>query len=159
METTLNLSLDFQDMIDCLNDEGVAYIVVGGFAMAVHGYIRATGDLDIFIKPDRENAERVYRALGRFGAPLNGIRAEDFANPGTVYQMGLPPFRIDIITKIDGVEFDDAYREALRTGDAGRGFSVLSLRHIIANKNATGREKDSIDAKELKALLDGKSNG
>ena len=146
-------SPDFQDMIDCLIAEGAEFLIVGGYAMAVHGYIRATGDLDIFVNPDHSNVERVYRALVRFGAPLKDITAEDFTAPGTIYQMGLPPFRIDIITMIEGVRFDEAFRESLRVGDDDTKVPFLSLEHLIANKLATGREKDALDVKEMKKLL------
>lgn len=140
-------------MIDCLIDEGAEFLVVGGYAMAVHGYIRATGDLDIFVNPDHNNAGKVFRSLVPFGAPLKGVSAEDFAISGTIYQMGLPPFRIDIITKIEGVRFDEAFRDALRLGDGDTKIPFLSLKHLIANKLATGREKDALDAKEIKKLL------
>jgi len=146
-------SPDFQDMIDCLIAEGAEFLIVGGYAMAVHGYIRATGGLDIFVNPDHSNVERVYRALVRFGAPLKDITAEDFKAPGAIYQMGLPPFRIDIITMIEGVRFDEAFRESLRVGDDDTRVPFLSLEHLIANKLATGREKDALDVKEMKKLL------
>ena len=140
-------------MIDCLIAEGSEFLIVGGYAMAVHGYIRATGDLDIFVNPEHSNAERVYRALVRFGAPLKDISSDDFKVPGTVYQMGLPPFRIDIITMIEGVRFDEALRESLRVGNDDTKIPFLSLKHLIANKLATGRGKDTLDAKEMKRLL------
>ena len=146
-------SPDFQDMIDCLIAEGAEFLIVGGYAMAVHGYIRATGALDVFVNPDHSNAERVYRALVRFEAPLKDISAEDFKVAGTIFQMGLPPFRIDIITMIEGVQFSDAFRESLRVGNEDTSVPFLSLKHLITSKLATGREKDALDVKEMKRLL------
>ena len=156
MPRSLNLSPDFQDMIECFIEEKVRFIVVGAYAMAVHGYIRATGDIDFFVQPTDENAEKVYNALVRFGAPLAGIVQQDFATEGTVFQMGLSPFRIDIITKIEGVSFDEAWRDAVcPEGDVAK-VPFLSLDQLIKNKKSTGRDKDTVDARKLERLLKGK---
>ncbi len=92
---------DFVDLVACLREEGCDFLVVGAHALAAHGAPRATGDLDIFVRPEPANAQRVFRALVRFGAPVSahGVVPEDFVRPGTVYQMGLPPNRIDILTE------------------------------------------------------------
>ena len=99
---------DFVDLVQCLREEQVDFVIVGAHAIAAHGSPRATGDLDVFVRPERVNAERVFRALARFGAPVaaHGVKAADFAMPGNVYQMGLPPHRIDLITEISGVSYD-----------------------------------------------------
>src|SRR5262245_38326306 len=96
---------DFVDIVACLKAEECEFIVVGAHALAAHGAPRATGDLDLFVRAEPTNAERVYRALVRFGAPVaaHHVKAEDFAKEGTVYQIGLPPRRIDILTTISGV--------------------------------------------------------
>jgi hypothetical protein len=89
---------DFRDMLVALSDEKVEYLVVGAHAMAVHGCPRATHDIDFWVRPSPENAKRVLRALANFGAPLQSVVAQDFENPGTIFQIGLPPLRIDVIT-------------------------------------------------------------
>ncbi|HNV45904.1 MAG TPA: hypothetical protein PKJ16_02610 [Spirochaetota bacterium] len=140
---------DFLDMICALESAGCRYIIVGGYAMAFNGYVRATGDIDILVEPEKDNALKVMHALSEFGAPLHGVTAEDFGKEGTIFQIGLPPVRIDIITKIDGLTFDEAYadRNYHMTDDAKIPF--LSLDSIVKNKNASGREKDILDIKEL----------
>jgi hypothetical protein len=95
---------DFSDMLSTLNAEGVEYLVVGGYALGAHGLPRATKDIDIWVRPTAENAERAFRALARFGAPLHGLTMADLASKGTVFQIGVPPLRIDILTMIDGIE-------------------------------------------------------
>lgn len=106
------LNEDFADMLHCLGEAGVEFVIVGAHALAAHGIARATGDIDIFVKPSAENAERVLAALTAFGAPLDshGIAPADFARPGLVYQIGLPPRRIDLLTEISGVSFDEAWQ-------------------------------------------------
>jgi len=150
---------DFVDVVACLNAEGCAYVIVGAHALAAHGSPRATGDLDVFVRPDADNAERVFRALTRFGAPLgaHGISSEDFRTEGTVYQMGLPPRRIDILTQISGVSFDEAveHRVAGRLGTEE--VRYLGLDAMIRNKRAAARPKDLGDLavlQEIKARRD-----
>lgn len=101
---------DFVDFVRCLHEEDCDFLIVGAHALAAHGISRATGDLDVFVRPSAENAARLWRALLRFGAPVaaHEVRVDDFVSPGTVYQMGLPPHRIDVITQISGVSYDDA---------------------------------------------------
>ncbi|HON80000.1 MAG TPA: hypothetical protein PK544_16035 [Spirochaetota bacterium] len=156
MPRSLSLSPDFQDMIECFLEEEVRFIVVGAYAMAVHGYVRATGDIDFFVEPTDENAAKVYNALVRFGAPLAGIVQQDFSTEGTVFQMGLSPFRIDIITKIEGVSFEEAWHDAVYPeGDVTK-VPFLSLQNLIKNKKSTGRDKDTVDARKMERLLQGK---
>lgn len=129
----------------------MVFLVVGAHALAVHGHVRATGDLDIWIRPDPENAERVWRALVRFGAPVEamGLTIPDLSRPGTVYQIGLPPRRIDILTEISGVDFDEAWpsRVAEIVGDLQVPF--LGREALVRNKKATGRTKDLADVESL----------
>jgi hypothetical protein len=125
--------------------------------MAVHGVPRATGDLDILVAPGSDNAARVMRGLELFGAPLasHGVSSRDFEREGTVYQIGLPPRRIDVMTSISGVAFDEAERTALKIAIEGLELPVLGRRQLLANKRATGRAKDRLDAE----LLEQHSNG
>jgi len=125
---------------------------VGAFAMAVHGLPRATGDIDIFIKANKENALRAYAALEAFGAPLHQLAAADLAESGTIFQIGIEPRRIDIINKIDGLSFDEARKGALLVTIDGIEVPVISRTDLIKNKLATGRERDRLDAESLKKI-------
>ncbi|CAB1079158.1 hypothetical protein D1AOALGA4SA_6874 [Olavius algarvensis Delta 1 endosymbiont] len=107
------LNEDYREMLENLLNEGVEFILVGAYALAAHGYPRATGDMDIWVKPDDENSKRIYRALAEFGAPISDIRKDEFGQPGLIFQIGVVPRRIDIITKISGVEFDEAAAEKI----------------------------------------------
>src|ERR687891_703604 len=102
------LNPDFKDILSCLNDEEVDYIVVGAYALAAHGYVRATGDIDIWIRNDSDNAGRVINALQKFGAPVLNLSEADFLTPDLIVQIGVAPCRVDIITGIDGVNFKEA---------------------------------------------------
>jgi hypothetical protein len=137
-------------MLQILLEEDVKFIVVGAYALAVHGYPRATGDLDIWIKPDSQNASKVLCCLKRFGAPLYSLTEKDLMENETVFQIGVIPRRIDIITSITGVEFDEAYDDCIKVQIDGMEIPVLSLEKLIKNKEATGREKDALDAKLLR---------
>jgi hypothetical protein len=145
---------DFVDLIRCLRAEACDFLVVGAHALAVHGAPRATGDLDVLVRPDEANAARVVRALVRFGAPLSahGISQQDFATPGTVYQMGLPPRRIDILTQISGVDFDEAAADPVSGSFGGEPVRCIGLAALITNKRASGRAKDLADVEVLEAL-------
>ena len=142
---------DFLDILEALDSAGVEYLVVGAHAMALHGVPRATGDLDLWVRPSPENADRVLQALRTFGAPLeaHGVTREDFATADSVYQIGLPPRRIDLLTSISGVSFAEAWplRESVRI--AGRDVPFLSLGLLVKNKRASGREKDTVDVRLL----------
>lgn len=147
---------DFKDLLLAFEDAGVRYVIVGAHALAVHGIPRATGDLDILVAPDAENAERVMQALSVFGAPIesHGLTAQDFEREGTVYQLGLPPRRIDLLTSITGVSMDEAERTAIETQLQGLRVPVLGRRQLLANKLATGRPKDLADAQLLEDEAD-----
>lgn len=105
------MNRDFAEMLKALSDEGVEYLVVGAYAVAAHGIPRATGDIDLWVRPTQENAVRLWRALERFGAPRSRLTPETFTKADIVYQIGLPPNRIDLLTTIDGVEFEAAWQE------------------------------------------------
>jgi hypothetical protein len=114
--------------------------------MALHGYVRATKDLDVWIRPTPENAARVMKALIGFGAPLHDLTIDDLSRPGLIFQIGVDPVRIDLITKIDGVTFQEAWPERIKSSLDSQAVSVLSRRLMVANKRATGRPQDQIDA-------------
>ena len=137
-------------MLSTLLEENVKFLLVGAYALAAHGYPRATGDIDIFIQPDESNAEKVYKALVKFGAPLKNITVQDFSTSGTIFQIGVAPRRIDIINSIDGVTFEDAYNDRVIIEIESLSIPVLSKDDIIKNKNSTGRAKDKVDANTLK---------
>jgi len=144
------LNEDYREMLENLLNEGVAFILVGAYALAAHGFPRATGDMDIWVKPNDENSKKVYQALTKFGAPISEIREDEFSQPGLIFQIGIVPRRIDIITKISGVEFDEADAEKIVVNIEKLKIPVLSIDLLIKNKMATGREKDLLDAKLLK---------
>ena len=148
---------DFIDLVELLNEEKAIYLVVGSFAMAHHGYVRATGDIDLFVEPHFANSEKVYRALKRFGAPCeaHGISESYFATAGNFYQLGLPPNRIDILTQISGLSFQEAAQSGVH-GLLGKvPLHYLGLAELVKNKLAAGREKDLLDAAELKKRMAG----
>ena len=140
---------DFRDLFAALNAEGAEYLLVGGYALAIHGRPRFTKDLDVWVRPEPANAARVFAALARFGAPLGGLKVEDLATPGVVFQIGVPPSRIDVLTAIDGVEFGDAWASRARATYGGETIGVIGRAHLLANKRATGRAQDALDADEL----------
>jgi hypothetical protein len=143
---------DFVDFLSSFLAEDVAFLLVGAFAVAANGVVRATGDLDVWVRPDEENAQRVWRALSCFGAPLSDhcVTVRDFAAPGTVYQMGLPPMRIDVLTHIDGVVFDQAWDSRIVAVVGGLPLPFLGRRELIRNKRAAGRKKDLQDLELLR---------
>ena len=143
------MNRDFRDLLAEFNVQGVEYLVVGAHALAAHGHVRATKDLDVWVRPDAENAKRVFRALKEYGTPLQDLTEADLAKQGTVFQIGLPPLRIDVITAIDGVSFDEAWSARLQTHFAGEPVAVLSKEHLIRNKRATGRTQDLADVEWL----------
>jgi hypothetical protein len=142
---------DFRDLVAALSDGAVDFVIVGAHALAVHGYVRATLDLDVLVRPTSANAARLVAALTVFGAPLDahGVTQEDFARPGVVYQLGLPPVRIDILTSISGVTFEDAWSTRAMGDVDGRAVPFLGRDALIRNKRASGRKKDLHDIDEL----------
>ena len=146
------LSDDFRDLLIELRQAGADFLVVGAHALAAHGISRATGDLDVLVRPESENARRVFVALGRFGAPLasHGISEADFARPSVVYQMGLPPKRIDVLTSISGVTFDTAWPNRVTRTIDGVEVNFLGLSDLKTNKLASGRPKDLLDLELMK---------
>ncbi|MCI0488592.1 MAG: hypothetical protein L0229_18550 [Blastocatellia bacterium] len=149
------MSRDFRDLLAEFNVQGVEYIIVGAHALAAHGHVRATKDMDVWVRPDAENAKRALRALKEFGAPLHDLTEADLATPGTVFQIGIPPLRIDVITAIDGVSFDEAWPARLLTKFADQTAAVLSREHLIRNKRASGQTQDMADVEWLETDKEG----
>ncbi|MCX7000442.1 MAG: nucleotidyltransferase [Candidatus Sumerlaeota bacterium] len=136
-------------MLSLLIENNVEFLLVGAYAMAAHGYPRATADIDIFVKPDPSNAARVFKALSEFGAALKDVTIQDFETPGTIFQIGVEPRRIDIITEIDGLTFEEASEGRDIINIEGLAVPLISKQKLIINKLATGRDKDRLDAERL----------
>ena len=143
------LNKDFRDLFASLNDAGAEYLLVGGYAFAVHAHPRFTKDLDVWVNPTPDNAARVMRALRAFGAPLRGLTEQDLAHPDLILQMGVPPNRIDVVTGIDGVDFAEAWPARVPTGYGDQTVQVIGRAHLLRNKRATGRPQDQLDADAL----------
>lgn len=145
------LNPDYRGILSAFNAEGVEFLLVGAYALAAHGAPRATGDLDLWISPSAENAGRTWRALVRFGASLTGLSEADLSTPGTVVQIGREPCRIDLLTAIDGVGFDEAWGAKREIQVDGMTIPVIGRREFLKNKRATGRLKDLADAERLES--------
>lgn len=141
---------DLKDLLRAFNAHAVKYLVVGGYAFGVHAEPRATKNLDLFIQPTQENSEAVFRALAQFGAPLEGLGPADFMD-GTIFQIGQPPARVDILQQIDSISFDEAWVNRIEGRVDGEVPAVvLSKEDLIRNKVASGREQDLLDVKKLR---------
>jgi hypothetical protein len=149
--TLEGLNDDFRDVIALMVDEGVEFLIVGAFALAMHGAPRASGDIDFYVRPTHDNANRLFRALLAFGAPLDahGVIADDFAREGAVYQIGLPPRRIDILTQISGLDFDEVWASRVEATIEGRVVHFIGRDALVKNKLAAGRPKDLADVARL----------
>jgi len=145
------LNPDFRDMLSAFIAEGAEFLVVGAYALSAHGVPRATGDLDCWVRRSRANAGRVLRALHQFGAPTEALSVSDLQQPDLVFQIGVEPNRIDILTSIDGVEFDPAWRERQVVQVDGLAVPILSRHHLLANKRAAARPQDLADVSLLEA--------
>ncbi len=153
MSTPTDVNEDFVDMARGFVDNGVEFLVVGAYALAAHGFPRTTGDIDMLVRPTPENAARVLRALVDFGAPIaaHGITQRDFEVEEKVYQLGLPPRRIDILTSISGVSFDEAAAEAIEGNLGPIKVRFIGRAAMARNKIAAGRAKDLVDAELLQS--------
>ena len=145
---------DFKELLLAFNAHNVEYLIVGAHALAAHGHVRATKDLDLWVRPEESNAQKVLGALSVFGAPLSGLTVDDLSRKETIFQIGLPPIRIDVITNIDGVEFEDAWPDRLETVFGGVPAFVISRQHLIRNKKASARLQDLADVQQLEANKD-----
>ncbi len=145
------MNQDFRDLLAEFNARQVEYLIVGAHALAAHGHVRATQDLDIWVRPDPTNAKRVIDALRAFGAPLHDLTVQDLSTPGLIFQVGVEPIRIDVLTIIDGVDFDEAWSARVVSKFADQAVSVLSREHLIKNKLAAARTQDLADVERLKS--------
>lgn len=143
------MNQDFVDLLHALCAHDVRFLVVGAYALAVHGRPRATGDLDVWVDASPGNAPKIMRALVEFGAPLHDVSAADFSRPGIVFQMGLPPGRIDVLTALSGLTFDEAWPDRVSAMFGDVAVSVIGRDAFIRNKRATGRAKDLGDIEAL----------
>ncbi len=143
---------DYRDMLNALRDEEVEFLVVGAHALAVHGIPRTKGSLEIWLRPSAENAARAWRALARFGAPLDGVSESDLAAPELVLEIGVVPWRIDFVTAIEGAAFDAAWRDRVEVHADGVHFHVVGLDDLIRIKQASARPEDRTDAARLADL-------
>ena len=147
------LNEDYREMLQILVDEKVRFLLVGAYALAAHGYPRATMDIDIWVLPCPDNADAVLRALRRFGSPLHNLTKDDLEIDGTVFQIGVAPRRIDIITAASGLRFDAAFSHSTAVDIEGIEVHIPSVADLIRNKRATGRTKDLADVEALEDLV------
>lgn len=143
------LSRDFKEFVESLNDNGVRYLVIGGYAVALHGYPRYTKDLDIWIELSPGNAARIVKALDQFGLGSLGLQPEDFLAPDQIVQLGYPPNRIDLITTPEGVDFETSYANRVEVELEGVRVDFIDLENLRRNKKATGRLQDLADLENL----------
>jgi hypothetical protein len=146
----MHLNSDLIDLLRELNGEGAKYLIIGGYAFAYHGRVRATKDVDIFVGTDQENASKVWRALVAFGAPLTALAESDLASSDTVFIMGRAPNQIDVITTIDGVSFEHAWENRVSGIYEGMAVNYIGRADLIVNKEAAGRAQDVLDVAYLR---------
>jgi hypothetical protein len=144
------LTADFREFAQLLNSNQVEYLIVGGYALAAHGHPRYTGDLDFWVGISEQNAQRIVKTLHDFGFASLPLKASDFMVPRQVVQLGYEPGRIDILTSIDGVEFDDCYPRRLVVSVDGLALAFIGLGDFKVNKASTGRPKDAVDLRALR---------
>jgi hypothetical protein len=146
------LNEDYRDILQSFVAEQVKFLLVGAYALAAHGYPRATMDIDIWVMPSPDNAKAVLRALRRFGAPTEDLTATDLQKDDTIFQIGVAPRRIDIITGASGLRFEEAFAHSIAIDIEGLSIHIPSVDDLIRNKLATGRTKDLADVETLKGL-------
>jgi hypothetical protein len=154
------LNEDFLELLSALNAAEARFLVVGGYAVGVHGHPRATKDLDVWIEANPTNAARVLGALRIFGAPLGDLREDDFWVPGTGFKMGMPPSRIDILTQVSGIDFAAAWPRRVEA-EFGEGVRcpVIGVEDLLLNKRAAGRPQDEADVAALERLARARDDG
>ncbi|OHD24289.1 MAG: hypothetical protein A2086_01290 [Spirochaetes bacterium GWD1_27_9] len=145
----MNLNTDFKDFIELLNKNDVKYLLVGGYAVAYYGYPRYTKDIDIWIENTKENAEKLLDSLEKFGLKREELNKNDFVTEDNVIQLGYPPCRIDILTSIDGVNFDKCYENRNKVFVDELEINIINLNDLIINKKSTARYQDLADLEKL----------
>ena len=146
---TIPLPSDFSEFLRLLNEREVKYLLIGGYAVGYHGYVRATADMDVWIRRDRENAVRVVQVLKEFGFGVSDLKPELFLSEQRIVRMGVPPMRIEILTSVSGVEFDECYASRIEERWDDVAVNIISLEKLKANKRASGRLKDLSDLDHL----------
>ena len=147
------LSPDFKEFIELLNAHNVQYLIVGGYALAFHGHPRYTKDIDVWIATNTENAERMLKVLTDFGFSSLALSQQDFLEKDNIIQLGLPPNRIDILTSVDGIEFENSIHQSSVLEVDGVNIHLIGIHNLIENKIASGRLQDLADVEKLQALL------
>ena len=146
------LNPDFRDILSAFTEEGVDFLVVGAYALAAHGLPRATGDIDLWVRPGAENSEKIWRAFEKFGAPMKGLEKGDFEESDLIVQIGRAPRRIDVLTSVSGLEYESAWKNRKVVEIEGLTIAVLGRSDFIRNKKAVGRPQDIADVKRLERL-------
>ncbi|HHH75730.1 MAG TPA: hypothetical protein ENL03_01740 [Phycisphaerae bacterium] len=146
------LNSDYRDILQSLNDEKAKFLLIGAYALAAHGHLRTTVDIDVWILPSPDNSQAVLRALQRFGAPTDNLTAEDLQQKDIVFQIGVAPRRIDIITGASGLNFEETYADSIEIDIDGLPVHIPSIDALIRNKKATSRNKDLADIEILESL-------
>lgn len=151
------LPQDFTDLLIELCEANAEFLLVGGWAVILYGHVRATDDMDIFVRPSTTNSERIFAALDAFGAPLraHAVAPGHFAKEGDAYRFGIAPLKVEVLTKISGVSFDDALQGSKTFELDGYQIPYIGKAALIANKKSAGRHKDLADIEELERLEDG----
>lgn len=147
----MEINQDFSDLFAALNANKVEYLVVGAHALAAHGHVRATKDIDVWVRASLPNAPKIMAALAAFGAPLDSVSEKDFSESGLIFQIGVAPVRIDILTEVDGLEFGEAWSNRIETKFGDQDCYVLSKQDLIKNKRASGRTQDLADIERLES--------
>ncbi len=150
---------DFVELFRCLNAHKVEYLIVGGYAVAFHGYPRFTGDLDLFVNPDPENADRVLASLEEFGFGGLGLERDDFMTKDRLVSIGYPPERVDIVSAIDGVTWEEGWTARFPGSFGGTEVFFIGRAELVRNKRATGKPQDRVDADALDAPSAGPTLG
>ena len=143
-------SQDFKEFVELLINHKAEYLIVGGYAVGIHGHPRYTGDLDIWLNPTQENGEKVIRCVNEFGFASVGLKVSDFTKEGNVIQLGYPPLRIDLLTEIDGVTFNDCYLNRKEVEIEGIIVNFIGYWDLLKNKKESGRPRDLDDIDNLK---------
>jgi hypothetical protein len=143
------LSKDFKEFVALLNENDVKYLIVGGYAVALHGHPRYTKDLDIWIEMSRDNADKILKAVEKFGLASLKLKPEDFLEKNQIIQLGYPPNRIDLLTALEDVEFDDCYNTRVQVAIQDVKINFIDLENLKKNKRATGRLQDLADVEKL----------
>jgi len=144
-----SLHQDYKEFIELLNENKVDYLVIGAFAMAFHGHPRNTGDIDFWVRNNEQNARKVYKTIIDFGFPSSELTVKDFTSEDLIFQMGYPPVRIDVLTSIEALDFEECYLTKEIKNVDGLAITFLNIEDLKKNKKAVGRKKDLADLEAL----------